>query len=355
MKQMEHVFSKYDWYWPTTMIGAAVLQLVLLTGSVMLIGISRFKLTSILIILGSLAVVLILVPTVFLLKDSRARTARYEFVDDSVRMKMGRLERRLESSDNVRIAVKSFVFGGRKAPIEKAYYLLWKEDTEINVDLSEPFRTLRKNEIIILPHNEEVHQKLCALFGTRQQLLQEFDPQKHMEYVFSDDDQLLVHFSASASLFIYLFLLSGYVIIFFNFLGEHGFIPYIIIWTVICIIIHIVLVNAFRSIKYRFLRYEFSEDSVILWVDKEKRCICTSDDFRISLRTLEFMNGRYSVRRTKYIVLWKSNEPEPNDNIGAYYFVKHYNTIVLPDSETVRNQLQKILGVKVIGFWVTQP
>lgn len=355
MKQKEYVFSEYDRAFPLTMIGTAFMQLFILTCSVMVLGSSWNNLTTILIIWVSLAIVLILIPTVFLLKDSTARTARYEFVGDSVHVKIGRKDRWLKSTDYVCIAVKSFIWGDRKAPIEKPYYLLWKEGIEINEDLSKLFRTLRKNEIIMLPYDEGVRQKLCALFGDRKELLQDVDTQKHMEYVFSDGQRLLVRFSASASLFSYLFLLSGFVIIYFNYKGEQDFILNIIIWSVICIFVHAILSNAFRSIKYRFIRYEFSEDAVSLWVNEEKRCICTSDDFRVSLRTLELMGGRYSVSRTKYIVLWKSNEPEPKDMVSAYYLVKHYQIIVLPDTEEIRNQLKKTFDIKVIGYWVTSP
>lgn len=355
MKRKEYVFSEYDRAFPLTMIGTALVQLFILTGSVVMPVSSWNNLTTILFIWGSLAIVLILVPTLFLLKDCTARTARYEIADDSVHVKIGIKDRCLKSYDNMCIVVKSFIFGDRKAPIEKAYYLLWREGTEINEDLSKPFHTLRKNEIVMLPYDEEVRQKLCTLFGDRKELLQDVDTQKHMEYVFADGQRLLVRFCASASLFSYLFLLSGFVLIYFNYKGERDFILNIIIWSVICIFVHAILASATRSIKYRFIRYEFSEDAVSLWVNEEKRRICTSDDFKISLRTLEFMGGRYSVSRTKYIVLWKSNEPEPKDKVGAYYLVKHYPIIVLPDTEEVRTQLKKTLGVKVIGYWITSP
>ena len=354
---MEYAFPKYERALPMTVIGTAIVDLLFLTFSFypfIVQETSRYNLTTILIILGSLAIVLILVPIAFLLKDSTARTARYEFVDDSVHVKIGRKDRWLKSSDNVRIAVKSLVLGDRKAPIEKAYYLLWREGTEINEDLSKPFHTLRKkNEIVMLPYDEGVRQKLCALFGDRNELLQDVDTQKHMEYVFSDGQRLLAHFCASASLFIYLFLISIYVIIFHNYRGDHDLIPIIIIWSTVCVLVLHVLVYAFRSIKYRFIRYRFSEDAVLSLVGEEERVIHASDDYKISLRTLEFMEGRYCARRVTYIVLWKSGEPEPKDKVGAYYLVKHFNIIVLPDTEEVRNQLKIILGVKTIGYWVT--
>ena len=342
---MEYVFPKYERALPMTVIGTAIVDLLFLTFSFypfILQETSRYNLTTILFIWGSLAIVLILVPTVFLLKDCTARTARYEFGDDAVHLKIGRKVRWLKPSDNVRISEKSFILGDRKALIEKPYYLLWSEDTKINEDLSKPFHTLRKNEIIMLPYDEEVRQKLCTLFGDRKELLQDVDTQRHMEYVFSDGQRLLVHFCSSASLFIYLFLNSIYVIIFHNYRGDHDLIPIIIIWSTVCVLVLHVLVYAFRSIKYRFIRYRFSEDAVLSLVGEEERVIHASDDYKISLRTLEF-GGRYSVNKTKFIVLWKSNEPEPRDMVGAYYLVKHYPIIVLPDTEEVRTQLKKTL------------
>ena len=112
------------------------------------------------------------------------------------------------------------------------------------------------------------------------------------------------------------------------------------------------LLSLVSSKKYRFARYRFSENAVVMNIGKEERIITGSDSFHISLRTMVFPE-RHNGRMLKYIVLWKTNEPQPKDEIPPYYWMKRLKIIVLPDEENVRNQLQTSLGVKTIGYWRT--
>ncbi len=354
MKQKEFVFPEYDRLWPMTVIGTAITNLVLLTFIFMMEISSGFNLTILWILWGTIAVICVLVPAGLLLRDCGIRPARFQISDDSVQMQFGRTRRQLKTGDDVHIALKKLALGDKNTPIQKPYYILWREGAETPGDFSRPFHTLKKNEMIALPFDEEVRRKLCVLFGKREALAQDVNLENDMKYVFSDGQQLLAHFCSSVSLFAYLFLLSVYAIIWNNYRGSSSLILSFMIWNAVCIVVLIVLINAFKSIKYRFIRYQFSEDAILYWVGKEKRVICSSDNYKISLRTLEF-GGRYSASRTMFIALWKSVESEPKDKVGAYYFVKHYKTIALPDSEEVRSQLKRTLGVEAIGYWVTSP
>ena len=87
--------------------------------------------------------------------------------------------------------------------------------------------------------------------------------------------------------------------------------------------------------------------------------IHASDSFQISLRTMLFPdiynNRKEKDIKEKYITLWRTGEPEPKDEVSPYSIMKRSEVIILPDTEDVRNQLRRTLGVKVIGYWVSSP
>ena len=343
MKQKEYVFSEEMRLRPETALGIAVFQLVFLVPSFFLARMSGFNKTIIFIVWITAVVAFVLLPLLMRLKDRSARMARYAFFDDSVRIYIGRTTRSLKASDNVHIAVIDVTLEDKKEPIRKAFYMLWKEGTEIPGDLSRPLHVLDKYNIIVLPHNKKVCQKLCMLFGERKELNQENSQKNGSGYVFSDVERLKYYLGISSLPFCHFLVLAFIFFIIGNYQNGSSIVLPMIRLGLLYVLLLIVLVFSMAHKKYKFARYRFSDNTVVMLIGKENRIIHASDSFRVSSRSL-LLGNRPPLREEKYIVLWKSNEPEPEDHINVYKLMKRYNAIVLPDTEEVHTQLEKSLG-----------
>ena len=349
-----YVFPEEDRSWPAVVILMILLQMLLLICCCILSFTARSdpKLDdkNVLVICGAAVVAFMLTTLLFVLKDEKARTAGYGFIDGSVFVRFGRTVRSLQASDEVHIAVKTIALGYRIAPVEKKYYMLWKEGAAIPEDLRHPFRALQKNDILLLPFNEKVRRDLAACFGKSAGLLQDAGKECDMDYVFSGDERGKHFFAGSVLQMLPAFLLG----ILINVQGKTGIalivffcgLGYIAILTA-----RLFYPTAHQNIPTSFTWFRFSEDAVSMWLGEEKRTIHAYDPFRISCRTFLFSAGKGAVSEKRYLVLWNSSEPQPADNVGAFDLMERPNVIILPDTADVRNQLRERLGVQKIIDW----
>lgn len=300
---------------------------------------------------GIVSFALLLFPLLYGLKDRKYRFARYEIQDDFFCIRFGKTKRIIKVTDDVHIAQKVMRFGEKAAEIEHVFWVLWKEGVEVPPDINRPYHALKKYNIVILPDNEEVSQKIYALFGERGVLRGENSQNANTYYVFSDYERLRFKLAMGLTPWFNTFFLTAFFISCMN----HRNRPYSLVNIIvggIMILWFLFLLHSVRYKKYRFARYRFSENAVVMNIGKEERIITGSDPFHISLRTMVFPE-RHNSRMLKYIVLWKISEPQPKDETSPYYLMKQSKIIVLPDEENVRNQLQTSLGVKTIGYWRT--
>ena len=300
---------------------------------------------------GIVSFAFLLFPLLYGLKDRKYRFARYEIQDDFVCIQFGKTKRIIKVTDDVHITQKTMRFGEKTAEIEQVFWVLWKEGIEVPPDINRPYHALKKCNIVILPGNEEVSQKIYALFGERGVLRGETSKNANTYYVFSDYERLKFKIIMGLTPWINAFFLTSFFISCMN----HRNRPYSLVNIIVggmMIFWFRLLLSLVSSKKYRFARYRFSENAVVMNIGKEERIITRSDSFHISLRTMIFPE-RHNGRMLKYIVLWKISEPQPKDEILPYYSIKRSKIIVLPDEENVRNQLKTSLGVKTIGYWRT--
>lgn len=354
MKHKEYVFSKLDRDWPVSSILLAVFRSVLLVSSFNAAKECGYDLTVIRIIWGTAVFALVLGPLFFGLNDYRPRFARYEFFDDFVRLKIGRKIRSIKAYDPLHFAVKTFIFKNMNTLIEKQYYILWKDGAKIPEDFSRPFRTLNQYEIIALPYNKEVRKKLCTLFGARKELTESNAQGKDMKYVLPDSGKAMFYYFHGI-ISIVVFACIAFIFVFFK--SDRPILAMVmgsIILTLPCFLFLVLYCKAKKNEKYVFARYWFSDNAVYMLVGNEERMFCSSDDFQISLRAMPPTRNR-KAGEEKYIVLWKSGDPEPEDPISEHRLMERFHCVVLPDTEEVRIQLRRTLGVKVIGYWVTAP
>ena len=345
-----YVFSEPD---RVGLAGAFVFmlfRLVIFVPSYFMAKESGLDITVIRIIWGIAAFILLFVPLFRELKHFRTSSARYEFTDDSVSVRIWRTVRSVKAYDPVHIAVKTFIFKNMNTRIERQYYILWKHGAAIPEDFSRPFRTISKYEIIALPHNEEVRKKLCSLFGAREELTRDIASGKDMGYVLPTDEIGMYYYSDS----IVLPFIFTWSVMFFTSCEPGRLISNMVQGILLSFPCVLLLVLRFGMIKekYIFARYWFSDNAVHMLLGNDERVIRSSDTFQISLRAACATRFR-KAGELKFIVLWRDGEPEPEDNIYEIKLMKRYNAIVLPDTEDVRLQLQKRLGVKVIGYWRT--
>lgn len=306
----------------------------------------------ILLAFGIIYFAFLLFPLLYGLKDRKYRFARYEIQDDFVCIRFGKTKRIIKVTDDVHIAQKVMRFGEKAAEIEHVFWVLWKEGVEVPPDINRPYHALKKYNIVILPDNEEVSQKIYALFGERGVLRGETSKNANTYYVFSDYERSTFKVGMGLMPMISTFFLSMFFIICMKHRNWPDFLILNIVVGGMMILCLWSLLIGVRYKKYRFARYRLSENAVVMNIGEEERIITRSDSFHISLRTMAFTE-RYENLMLKYIVLWKISEPQPKDEISPYYSMKRSKIIVLPDEENVRNQLQTSLGVKTIGYWRT--
>ena len=353
-RQKEYVFPEEDRAWPSAVLLIAFTQLMLLIcGCCLSFSFrSKPKLDSnhVIVLCIAAAVAVLLALLLLMLKDDKGRSASYEFTDDSVCIRMWRTVRTLNISDHVRISVKTLTIGYRIAPIENHYYMLWKEGMALPKAFRNPFHVLQTNDILFLPHNEKVRQQLIALFGEREALMQDAGQGNETNYVFSERERGNYFFAKSVLQILPAVLLS----IFINIQGKTA----IALTVFFCGLIYMAVINvllnmtAQKSIPDSFTQYWFSEDAVFMRYRDEERVFRAAESLQVSYRALVFAGGR-SAYEEKYIVLWKSGEPQPKDHVAAFLLLGQSNIIILPGTVDIRNRLQKALGVKDVGYWVT--
>ena len=353
-RQKDYVFPEEDRAWPSAVLVMAFTQLMLLLCGCYLSFYFRsnpkLKTNNVILLCIAAAAAALLVLLLFMLKDDKGRSARYEFTDDSVRIRMWRTVRTLNASDHVRISVKTLTIGYRIAPIENHYYMLWKEGTALPKEFRNPFHVLQTNDILFLPQNEKVRQQLIALFGEREALMQDAGQENATNYVFSEKERGNYYFAKSVLQILPAILFTILV----NIQGKTA----IALTVFFCGLIYMAVINALlnttvqKNIPDSFTQYRISEDAVVMRYRDEERVFRAADSLQVSFRTLVFAAGR-SAYEAKYIVLWKSGEPQPKDHVSAFLLLGQSNIIILPGTADIQNRLQKALGVKDIGYWVT--
>ena len=335
-KQKNYVFPEYERSRLGIALGIDALQ-VLFFGPLYMAIFFDYKTSAhqktMLLAWGIIAAVLMIIPLLYGLKDYPRRSARYSFQADSVSMLLGKTRRSLSTGDAVHIARRILRFGETGSEVEQSFFVLWKENVELPAGVLHPYRALKNHPILVLPDNDEVCRQLSALFGDREELRQN-DRKCSTNYVFSEYERERYKLGMGLTPLISIFFLGVY----FSFVAA---------W--------ILLLRVSRKYKrHRFAQYRFSEDAVFMRFGETEWGIHASDSFQISLRTMIFPE-RYNIRKEKYITLWRTGEPEPKDEVSPYSIMKRSEVIILPDTEDVRNQLRRTLGVKVIGYWVSSP
>ena len=352
----EFVFSEYERSRFEIGLGVDSFQ-VLFFVSIFFVIIFDYKTShyykSYLLTWGIVSFAFLSLPLFYGLKDRKYRNAQYEFLDQSVMIKIGRTIRSFNASDAVHISRKIMRYGERNAELQQFFWVLSEAGVELPPNTNNPYQALKKYPIIILPDHKETIQQLYVLFGTIETCHQNTSLDENTQYVFSDYERKRYKVGIGFTPLATSAFLSVYLLIFKRYRGMPVFIAAIIFWTAIVGIWFYVLFLAKKNKKYRFARYCFGEDAVSMQIEKEKRAIRASDSFHISLRTMVFPERYRNPLEIKYIVLWKACEPIPRDKTSPYIIMKRSKVIVLPDTEGVRSQLEKTFGVKTIGYWVT--
>lgn len=355
-KQKNYVFPEYERSRLGIALGIDIFHVLLLFPWYMVIR-SDYKTsphqTTMYLAWGIITAAFMIIPLLYGSKDYKYRSARYAFREDSVGIRLGRTKRILNTGDTVRIARRIMRFGEKGSELEQSFLVLWKEDVEIPAGILDPYHALKNHPIIVLPDSDEVCRKLRALFGDREEL-QQNDRGCNSYYVFSEYERERFKLGMGLTPFASTFILGIYLILIRDYHGKSGLIIITIFWGAIAAAWFLLLRGSMKNKRHRFACYRFSEDAIFMRFGETEWSIHASDSFRISLRTMVFPE-RYGVKKEKYITLWRTGKPEPEDEVSPYSIMKRSDVIILPDTEDVRNQLQRTLGVKVIGYWVSSP
>ena len=355
-KQKNYVFPEYERSRLGIALGIDAFQ-VLFFGPLYMAILFDYKTSAhqktMLLAWGIIAAVLMIIPLLYGLKDYPRRSARYAFGGDSVSILLGKTRRSLSTGDAVHIARRILRFGETGSEVEQSFFVLWKENVELPAGVLHPYRALKNHPILVLPDNDEVCRQLSALFGDREELRQN-DRECSTNYVFSEYERERFKLGMGLTPLISIFFLGVYFSLLRDYLGKSDLIIITVFWGTFVAAWILLLRVSMKYKRHRFARYRFSEDAVFMRFGETEWGIHASDSFQISLRTMIFPE-RYNIRKEKYITLWRTGEPEPKDEVSPYSIMKRSEVIILPDTEDVRNQLRRTLGVKVIGYWVSSP
>lgn len=109
------------------------------------------------------------------------------------------------------------------------------------------------------------------------------------------------------------------------------------------------LIYALIYQKYRFAKYEFSDNSVANIIKNEKRIICRNEPFKTALVTMRHGRPQGRYQEQKFIVIGKKDAvfPDNDDEISPYIAMKKFDIILLPYSKETVSQIYVSLGVLV--------
>lgn len=344
MKNIEYLFPKYERSRFELAVGMILMPIIIL-GAFGICIITSYKMNpyykTILLAWGVVFALFLIVPLLYGLKDRKYRLARYAFQDHSVMIQIGRTKREINSADAIHAFRKVMLIGEKGAELQQSFWMLWKEGSEVPSDTMNPYRALKESQILLLPYNEEVFERLRILFGEKDDLQQDLIWDNNTYYVFSDEEREKNKAVTSIWPSIHVGFWAMYFIL--------GISSFIFAFGMLYVPILVFSIFWICNRTVRLARYRFSEDTVTMRFGKTERMINASDSFLISYREM-FFNMGHSKYEEKYIVLWKNDEPVPKDHISPYYMMKHANVIILPNTEFVRIQLQRTLGITEIGY-----
>lgn len=355
MKTSEYLFPEYERVRFGIGIGIALVYLIFCV-PLLMIYIEDFKSSPnyeiLLPLFGILAGLIILAPLLFFSDHVIIRRAKYEITQDAVYIRFGRTMRCLRRSDSIHIALKTMTFGKKAEILKKKYYVLWEQGAVLPLEIGDPYRFFKTQDVLLLPNCEEVHRMLCVFFGDESYLKQRLLREPGSDFASTDDDTDFLYLDSdrvqykviqgflpglSVDVPVLLYVISkGHI-------NGAGFI------TMGCMFLLILYVSfcASKSKKYRFARYRITENAVYMRLQNEERVIRASKPFQIALRTVSF-GTYYEDREREYIILWKPSGPTPRENVGPIAILKQRGTIVLPNTYQVRSQLEQTLGVESI-------